>query len=174
MSVAESRAKGGVGNTDAIFMAKKPSLLSKIPFKIIGIVLIVVVAVTGLSIGRHYYLKHQSEERQKQMISLLKQANSDFSPKELTKLGGVVAQIKSQPNYEQNPNYLYILVNYYINTDDVTDASTYYTKLEKVYSAKQGFSSYLSYDPRSMATMKSSISFLQNYNVKYLTAPNEP
>lgn len=52
----------------------------------------------------------------------------------------IVDEIKKEPKYTKEPNYMFVITRYYINIGDSKNAKAYYEKLTKVYNKKKGYS----------------------------------
>jgi hypothetical protein len=94
--------------------------------------------------------------------AVLKQAALAFNANKTADEKKVAAQVLTLENYNQDPNCMYILVNYNINIGDAQTAGSYLTQLEKVYKPAQGFSVYFAgaYG-RSYETLKDLVANLQ-------------
>jgi hypothetical protein len=65
--------------------------------------------------------------------SILKSSSSDFALSDVTQLGKEVNTIKKLPNYQNDPNCLYVIVKYYINTNNAISAQNYLNNFNHVY-----------------------------------------
>jgi hypothetical protein len=74
----------------------------------------------------------------------------------------IVSKIQSIPNYQQDPNYLYIVVQYNTNIGNIQNAQSYYNDLIKIYNSKRGLSTVLSGDGASINLLNDQITYLHN------------
>lgn len=70
--------------------------------------------------------------------------------------GVLVHKIQKLAGYQNDPNCLYVIVNYYINTSNVNKAMIYYNKLKKIYDPRHGFSRYLN-PSKTLNTLRNDI-----------------
>ena len=152
-------------NNYEVFVSKKGhSFLSRKILIWSGIV-VIVLCLIGLVI----YLYLLSSQKPKPVISsctnnssLLNNASKAIISNNITSQSKIVNQIKKIPNYQKDPNCLYIMTSYYINTSNASEASSYLNKLEKIFNTSKGFSSKLS-SLASLNDIKSEVSAM-NYN----------
>jgi hypothetical protein len=93
---------------------------------------------------------------------LLQQAAAFYNPSQTLKLKTIVNKVTSLKRYERDPNCLNIVVTYYINVGDSTNAHTYLDKLQKVYNPKKGFSQYLDGKVRTIDTLRQNVDYLDH------------
>ena len=89
-------------------------------------------------------------------INILEDAAGAIYRYDLATLTNAVMKIQKLPNYRHDPNCLYALVEYYIDTNQPNLASTYYVDLQHEYQPNVGFSTVY-VDPLSLATLKMDI-----------------
>ncbi len=73
----------------------------------------------------------------------------------------LVSNIEKSSGYQQDPNCLFVLTQYYVAFGDGTDASKYYNQLKKIYSPSKGL--FLAYGGKSfnVNSLNSRVSLLQ-------------
>lgn len=75
---------------------------------------------------------------------ILKEASPLLSPTvEVTKLQSLVSKIQQISNYQKDPNCLYPIVLYYINTSNAKESSFYLNEFLNAYGPGHGFSPLL-------------------------------
>ena len=72
----------------------------------------------------------------------------------------IVSAVKKLSNYKNDPNCLYVIVIYYLNTSN-PQANTYFKELQKEYNPKVGFSYALGYH-LSMSEIKNSLAAMNS------------
>lgn len=76
----------------------------------------------------------------------------------------IVDSIQATPNYSRDPNCMYPIVSYYINTGDYDNAKTNLDKLVVVYDPQKGFSSALGTYTKNISTLKADVNYLNTFN----------
>lgn len=74
---------------------------------------------------------------------------------------GVVNKIKTHKSYTEEPNCLYLVLNYYINISDTKNAEQTFSQLQKIYKPNTVFSSEIGESIKTMEIFKSNIEFLK-------------
>jgi hypothetical protein len=112
-------------------------------FWIITVIIIVVIA--GLIVwhkkSSNKTTSHANTElcNKSENSPIYSQAASVLDQSKIKDLAKVVDKIKSQRNYQSDPNCLYPVVVYYSYNYDYQNAKKYYDMLQKVYDSKKGF-----------------------------------
>jgi len=75
--------------------------------------------------------------------NVLQQAAGEISSTNVVQLQTSVTKIMGLPNYQQDPNCLYVIVKYYLVGGNGSQAQKYLTLLNKVYNPAVGYSSKL-------------------------------
>ena len=131
-------------NTDVIVGKTEPRhLLRRLSKKILfgGLVVIIAAAVIA---GVILYRQQQHNKQLAKIAAqntciaadsgnLLKQAVQNLDPSRTAQLQPLVVQIQRLKNYNEDPNCLYVLATYYINTIDVNNAKIYIAKYNEAY-----------------------------------------
>lgn len=92
---------------------------------------------------------------------LLNRAVVAFEPEKVAELEPVANEIKQLPRYEQDPNCLYVLMQFYVNTSDAQGASATLAKLEASYNPGVGYDEALvAYKAEPPAAFRPVIEFL--------------
>jgi hypothetical protein len=142
----------------------KQNSSQKILLLIFAGILVVVLIVIGSIIYYQNHHKKQSAVATTKVVngvcsaSMLKSADASLAPTQTKTLAPIVASIQKLPNYQYDPNCLYILVSYYANTSNTASASMYLNDLEKVYKPYQPFSKYIGVD--SIAPLQAKVAYL--------------
>jgi hypothetical protein len=86
-----------------------------------------------------------------------------------------VNKIKEIPNYQRDPNCLYPMIIYYINTEDTKDANLYLSDYQAVYNSRKGLSGEYG-TPKSIATLRSGIAAIKKTTTSQVlvSVPNSP
>jgi hypothetical protein len=126
------------------------------------IMLVVAVLIIGIaSITWHNHQKKITKVNNPCSDALLKEAAANFDGKKLAALEKIVAQIKSIPNYQRDPNCMYVLTSYYITSSDPANASKSFGLLKQDYKPTPGFSPILQTNSTTMSTLESEIIALE-------------
>jgi len=92
---------------------------------------------------------------------ILEDAAKNFNVKDRYQLQKDVVKIQNLPNYQQDPNCLYVLTRFYINNGDAANAQKYVDELAQIYNAKVKLDRTLGYQTLSITTLKSIISYMK-------------
>ncbi len=76
-------------------------------------------------------------------LQLLRQAVPLSTQPKYLQLKKVVDKIQKLPDYQRDPNCLYMVITYEVNAADAGSASDNFNKLVKVYNPNVGFTPYL-------------------------------
>lgn len=139
----------------------------------IALFAVYLIVVTVLAVGAatiHTRNKHQTEKQNQQRQEILATAAPNLINADPRKLDQTVERIKQQPNWETNPNYLYILLTYYISLSDAQNARLYYGKLVAVYDPKVGFDPTIVGTTIPMSDLERTVKFLEE-QAKNLEVP---
>jgi hypothetical protein len=98
---------------------------------------------------------------------LLGRAAVVLDPTKVGELEPITDEIRQAPKYDQDPNCLYVLVTYYINTSDGTLAKEANNKLEKVYNPEKGYDEAIARDAKSPQALRPSVDFLVKQASRY-------
>ncbi len=71
---------------------------------------------------------------------IYKEAGAVLNPQAMAKLKTVVDRIVTMKHYDRDPNCMYPITIFYINSGNAKEARTNYDKLARTYNAKKGFS----------------------------------
>lgn len=113
---------------------------------IIILVALVVGSILIFVIQPKAYQKKQSAKGQVLHIcsdSILQQAVAVMGPGQQKQFLSIVNNIKQIPKFDQDPNCLYVLLNYYVVISDAKDSRTYLDKFKAVYVSKASMSPIL-------------------------------
>lgn len=80
---------------------------------------------------------------------------------ETQQLQPIVAEIEATDNFTQDPNCLYIVVQYYIGISDAANARRYFNDLEKVYNPQTSYSDFIVSGSLPPQQLKPIIEFLE-------------
>lgn len=148
----------GPSNKDRLY--KKIALLS--------VVVVTVLIATSFGTYRILHARHRAQANiiascvPKSSTVLLQQAATGLSPLSYDKLLPVVQKIQTIRCYDQNSDYLYVVVNFYISQSDVTNAAVYLHKLEVAYKPNVGFSGALGSSVVSVTSLKNQVNAIAN------------
>lgn len=98
---------------------------------------------------------------------LLTEAAGVLEASKYMELRTVVDKIQALPSYEEDPNCLNVVVTYYINTSDYTQAKSYMDKLEAAYRASRGFSPLLGDQAKTIETLRADVEFLEKLEEQF-------
>jgi hypothetical protein len=65
--------------------------------------------------------------------SILKNAAANFNVNNAKQLGTIVTSIKKLPNYQNDPNCLYVIIMYNLNANNLSAAQNYLNQFNKLY-----------------------------------------
>jgi hypothetical protein len=109
--------------------------------------LMLIVVGLCLVAGLIFYVTHRQApttcSQKRQCAALLKEGIKSLDPKKAKDLDKTVAKIKKYPDYQHEPSLLFIMVTYYINRTDATNARTYLTMLANSYDQQKGYDKLL-------------------------------
>lgn len=123
-----------------------------------GIVL--VCALVAFFTYRARHTTTQVTDTKPDFSNLLEEAKPLIESKTIAGLGETVDKITAVSGYEADKDALYVVVQYYISAGRPLDARSAITKLYKVVSGDQKFSSKLG-ATKSMMQLESEVSFLE-------------
>lgn len=83
-------------------------------------------------------------------------------PAKIEELGTIVQKIQQIHCYEQNANYVYVSLAYYIRTSDAADATVLLAKLQSAYNPKVGYDEAIDPYTKSIAVLKSEIAAINS------------
>lgn len=134
------------GSLKKTALPKKGARVPKKVLVLLGVVLVVVAA------GGVYWAYQYNTQRKHPIIcsaddnGLAVQASAALEDgKDINELKNLVEKIQSTTNYQQDPNCLYPIVQYYIMTNNQSEAQKYLDELKLVY--KQEGDIYPLYSP---------------------------
>ncbi len=137
----------------------------KIKVILIFFILLVIVFVLGTVIYNHQNMSSSSNVCTTNNNQDILKADSKYIISDnIAKQQVLVKKVEKLPNYQKDPNCLYVIVNYYINISNIKMATIYYEKLKKIYNPKISFSPYLN-PSKSLTDLKNDIAADQ-YNIK--------
>jgi len=127
----------------------------------------VVVVAVGIGVALLVIHYHHHSSAQKLVASTVCSSGADarilsqsavyFAPGYASQLAPFVAKIEKRPDYEGDPNCLYVLATYYSNIADPNDAQKYINLFNELYNSNKGLSPYLINTP-SMQTIQAIVS----------------
>lgn len=138
--------------------------------------IVVVVSVIGviiLSMGLVFsiYNKKKSKDTveasdactSKAAGDILKQASQKLAPEKTKELKPYVDKIKTLKDYDKDPNCLYLVVVYDVNTHNDAQASQNYSRFNEVYNNKVGLDSKLSSESNPQENLKNKVDNLYRF-----------
>jgi hypothetical protein len=116
---------------------------------------------------------------QEDYTQFVQQASQLLSPEKVEELGVLVEQVKGKQNHESNTDVMYIVVVYYINRANESEARLYMTKLRAAYKPEVGYSKdLLKVQPLSLDQLETRITFMANqikqFETNAILMPLEP
>ena len=126
----------------------------------LGLVLIGVLALGGLSWGYWNYLRPISG-KDVCKPAVLQEASTLLNPEQVTQLEATAQKIKTLRGYDKDVNCLYVLTTYYINTGDLDNSQLYLGKLNDIYVSGKGFSPALKIGNRDKQFLTDGVKFLK-------------
>lgn len=163
----------------AVVSPNYPRIRNKKKFGIkLGAVLLVAV-MSGLIINRilaarRHRSPHPIATTTGCSEQILTTASVVMEPSKQKDLLPVVSQIKQLPQFDQDPNCLYVVINYYLSISDGANARSYFDKFQKVYTPETVLSPVL-LSPTSIRPkdLQANVEFLEklmrNSSAKELT-----
>ena len=146
-------------NTIAPYVVSKNKNIILIVSLIILAIVIIVVAIVEIN-------KKVSEDTAMAVcttqanLPVLMTAMSDIYQQNTGNLGNDIQNIETINNYQHDPNCLYPIVYYYINTSNEQQASIYLNKIKDVYSTKVGFNPVIG-EVESLQSLESDVAFMK-------------
>ena len=151
----------------SIFNSKPSNIRSwllKSRYKVITVVGIIITAgitVLIVSISGHGKSNESFACSNSTQRTMLHQAALAISSNNINRLSQMTASIKGFKGYEQDPNCLYIVDNYYLDIGDLGNAKKYLTDFNKAYRLHPELSTYLTINANaSIRILKSGVSSL--------------
>ena len=92
---------------------------------------------------------------QKANLALMNQAAADINSHNITSLYGISEKVSTLPDFNKDPNCLYVLFQGSVSVGDVTKAQSYLLSLERIY-PKNGL--YSAFGAQSINTMEKDLS----------------
>ena len=118
--------------------------------------------------GGLWLLKSRSAQKEQSKTvdntAYYKEAAQYLDPTKTTELKTVIDKIQKVKNYEQDPNMVCPIVQYYLYIGDVTNAQAFLDKIAKTYNQDQGFSSLYSPIVQTKAQLESRLSSIKRAN----------
>lgn len=124
---------------------------------IIGVIVLALLG-GGLVIWHHRQLTQTAALNTKH--ALLSEAARYLDTAQTPKLAPIAQQIKQQSGYAKDPDYLYVLLTYSINTSDSNNASAYYGQLVKAYKPSKGYDESIRAYARPPKDLQAQVEFL--------------
>ncbi len=106
----------------------------------------------------------QAEQQRTDLLSRGIAALDDKSGPQLDKLEQVVNEIQAQKDYDKDPSYLYMVLNYYIQKSNAEESKKYLDKLGKVYHNENDYSPVLRGKTLRIDSLRQTVEYLQNYD----------
>jgi hypothetical protein len=119
------------------------------------ILVVVILSITAYFVHRENTLHSVCSEDAG--ASVLGEAGSAIYSNNLQELQKAVKVVQQEPHYQQDPNCLYIMVNYYIISSNSGVATHYLNEFEKTYNPSKGISSKFGIKPQSTQTLQAVI-----------------
>lgn len=93
---------------------------------------------------------------------LVRDAGRALAPSDVDRLQPIVQQMESSVGYEDDPNCVYVVMTYYINTSDSEKATQLYNQLVQAYDPDEGYDQSIAARAKSPEEVKPTIEFLQS------------
>lgn len=139
------------------FLNKDPRRLGK---KDVRVVAIVLVAIGLIGAGGYGYYQHwKGVKADKKLYA--EAALYVRQPSESVKLKKVVNKIESQPGYMNDPNFVFPIAMYYVNTGNLNEAEKYYKQFQSTYDAKKGLDNEYKNTKVDASILEKSIGYLR-------------
>ncbi len=150
-------------NVTAQPIKKALSTRRKKIFLIIGVVVLLIGMV---SLWKYQQLKANRKNldcSKSTCIKILNDAYSAFGSQNVPAQKKIVDQIRAIKHYDEQPNYDYVITQYYINISDGPNAQIYLNKLVAVYGkSNYSYNDIIKPIAREPDSLKSDIEFLHN------------
>ena len=137
-----------------------PKLFTKRNVMILAGVIVLAAVITGVVIF-HQRNQNKLDCNKKYCQQILVDASTAFAANNISDQKKQVDKITDIFGYDKQPNYMYVVTNYYINISDAVNAQKSYDKLLVVFDQKVGYSPSLTGNVLTTVQLKDSISFLQ-------------
>lgn len=124
----------------------------------VGIVFVILAAVVLVQYNTY---KSKLDCNKKYCQQILTQAAAAFTANDVTEQRKIVNRVTHIFRYDTQPNYMYVVTQYYINLSDSVNARKSYNKLMVVYNSNKGFSKNFGSYVLTTDQLKQSVEFLE-------------
>lgn len=151
---------------EPIKVVKKKTAISK---KAILLVVAVAILVALLVLGLNRMGKDEKQAESKRVCGdhLIQEALPYLSSRDAQRLHPIVENIRKQPDYDKEPDCLYLALSSSLSRSDATQAAEDLSKLEKVYDPNVGFSKAFGLKLRTMEGLREAVNALNQRNEEY-------
>lgn len=147
---------------------KRYSKLPKRAKQGVKLIPIALVLVLGFAIYKNVTKFASSDLCRGEATSpIYKEAGAVLNSQATAKLKPVVDKIVAMKHYDRDPNCMYPVTVFYINSGNAKEARTNYEKLTKTYNAKEGFSKDLGPLALPIDRLKQQVERLEAVNQRY-------
>lgn len=145
-------------NKDKRAQLKKPTIIL-----IVFLIFVGVAIAIAVSVDQYNKRKASSNcQTDTNKSSTLSNASLLIGQSDLSNLRTLVGQIKTFCGYAKDPNYQYVIANYYFLASDYPNAKKAYDDMKGVYNPKVGFEPSLVAGQKSIENLKTKIDGLGN------------
>lgn len=126
--------------------------------------LVLVASLALISTFGSGYLWYQDQKNKKSTIcsnDILQRAGQSLDAYHQEQLKSVADEIKQKPNFENDPNCLFVVTSYYANVVDAENSRKYLDRFEHVYKPKKGLNSYLTKNGNSVDMLRNNVQFAE-------------
>lgn len=109
---------------------------------VVAIVIVAIVYLGGGHKNGSTNVAQNAECSEDGHSTLLKQAAQSLNAINVAQLKTVADKVQAIPNFQKDPNCLYVVTAYYVYADNMNMATKYMSELQDVYSSKRGLSPY--------------------------------
>lgn len=121
------------------------------------------LVVIGIIVGLVAYKQRKQDMRPPGVAvcseTILREASQALDPTQATKLQPIVVKIEALQDFDKDQNCLYIVLTYYINSDNPQLARATFNKLNGIYDPTLGFSPKLGLHTKDLAALEADVTF---------------
>jgi hypothetical protein len=178
MSGRQHKKMGVLASANTVVLVQQRSRRRLISL-LVGIVFIIVGGILLRTQTDLFTSNSNGQVVQEDYTQFVQQASQLLSPEKVEELGVLVEQVKSRQGYETSTDVMYIVVTYYINRANETEARANMTKLRAAYKPEVGYSKeLLKVQPLSLDQLEARITFMANqikqFETNAILMPMEP
>lgn len=177
MSGQRHKKMGVLASANTVVLAKQHTQ-RRIALLVIGIVVVIVGSVL-LRTQTDLFSSSTKTAVQQDYSQFIQQATQLLAPEKVEELGKLVEQVKTTQDYAKNTDVMYVIVVYYINVANETEAKAALATLRTVYKVDVGYGKeLLKVQPLTLDQLEARIAFMvsqiQQFKANTILMPLEP